>query len=159
AAGDRSWLQPAQREASVVTCRLVNEARLREVLAPRDFLKLCDAFREAAARSLVKAGGCLDPADPSGMRALFGLPLESANPADDAARAAVAADDALREFAFDQMRPDREPPVFGIGVTTGILTAGLTADSYTAMGDAVENSRWLALQNGHYQSRILVDER
>lgn len=158
AAADRSWLQPAQREASVLTCRLVNETRLREMLSARDFLKLCEAFREAASRVLIRHGGCVDPAEASCVRALFGVPAPCANPADAAASAAVAADEAMREFAFDQMRPDREPPVIGIGITTGTLTAGLTGDTYSAMGDAIENSRWLALQNGHYHSRILIDE-
>lgn len=157
---DTAFLQPAQREAAVVTCRLLNEHALRENLPARDFLKLSEAFRARAAEVLMEHGGCLDPAESAGVRAFFGLPLPSpAGAEDEAAAAALALDEALRRFAVDHMSPDAEPPSFGIGIASGTLTAGLTDEHYSALGDAVELSRWLAGENTNYHSRILMDER
>ena len=156
---DPSLFHPEQREASVVTCRMLNDGALRETLAARDFLRLSESFRACASRVLVENGGCLDPSESSGVRAFFGLPLASPQHADLAGAAAAALDDALREFSVASMRADCEPPVCGIGIATGTLTAGLTEQGYSALGDALDLSRWLASLNTNYHSRVLLDSR
>lgn len=156
-ARDLSFLRPDQRDATVLTCRLLNENALREILSARDFLKLCDTFRARASAILLHHGACLDPAEPNGVRAFFGLPLTTAAPADEAVKAALALDDAMQNF-FAAMTPaPPEIPVCGLGLATGTLTAGVTGSAYTVLGDAVELSRWLAIQNSSYQTRVLLD--
>ncbi len=155
-AADSSQFRPDQRNATVVTCRLLNENALREVLSARDFLKLCQVFRARASKVLLDHGACLDPTEASGVRAFFGLPLPHPAAADEAVRAALAMDDALREFALNHPSPAGHPTC-GIGVASGKLTAGLVGSSYTVLGDAVELSRWLAAETASYEVRLLTD--
>lgn len=155
-AADPSLFRPDQRDATVVTCRLLNENALREVLSARDFLKLCQSFRARASRVLLDHGACLDPTEASGVRAFFGLPLPHAAAADEAVRAALVLDDAMREFAGNH--PSQTgAPACGIGLATGKLTAGLVGHSYSVLGDAVELSRWLAAETSSYEVRLLTD--
>ena len=156
AASDLSFLHPDQRDATVITCRLLNENALREVLPARDFLKLCSAFRLKAAAVLRSRGACLDPTEASGVRAFFGLPLPTLSPADDAVSAALALDDAMREFSAAHPTPAGNPAC-GIGLATGKLTAGLHGDTYSVLGDPVELSRWLAAETASYEVRLLTD--
>ncbi len=156
-ARDLSFLQPDQREACILTCRLLNENALRELLPAPDFLKLCDTFRTRASALLLAQGACLDPAESTGVRAFFGLPLAAAAPAHQAVRAALALDDAM-QACFASLSPaPQEIPICGIGLTSGTLTAGVTGTGYTVLGDAVELSRWLAALNSTWQTRVLLD--
>ena len=150
---DESFLRPDQREATVITCRLLNESALREALPAREFLKLYETFRTQAAGILVAQGACLDPTESSGVRAFFGLPLTGASPADEAVAAALALDDAMRGFAG----ATPHAPACGIGLATGKLTAGLIGQTYTVLGEAVELSRWLAAETANYEVRLLAD--
>jgi len=154
--GDASFLHPDQREASVVTCRLLNESALREVLPARDFLKLCQAFRTRASGILLENGACLDPTEASGVRAIFGLPIPSRDAADEAVSSALALDDAMRAFA-ESNATAAGTPACGIGIATGKLTAGLVGQVYTVHGDALELSRWLSAATANYEVRLLTD--
>ena len=154
--GDASFLRPDQREATVVTCRLLNESALREVLPARDFLKLCQAFRSQASSVLLGHPACLDPTEASGVRALFGLPLTSRDAADEAVTAALALDDAMRVFAETNLT-SAGAPACGIGIASGKLTAGLVGQVYTVHGDALELSRWLSAATANYEVRLLTD--
>lgn len=150
---DQHFLRPDQREATVITCRLLNESALREALPAREFLKLYATFRTQAAEVLLAQGACLDPTESSGVRAFFGLPLPGASPADEAVTAALALDDAMRGFAGTTPHA----PACGIGLATGKLTAGLIGQTYTVLGEAVELSRWLAAETANYEVRLLTD--
>lgn len=156
AAEDMDFLRPDQREATVITCRLLNENALREALPARDFLKLCEAFRAKATGLLLERGACLDPTEPSGVRACFGLPLPDAAAADDAVAAALALDHLMREFSLAHASAAGAPSC-GIGLATGKLTAGLVGQTYTVLGNAMELSRWLAAETASYDIRILTD--
>lgn len=153
---DPAFLQPDQLDATVISCRLLNENALREVLPARDFLKLCQVFRTASGQLLMEHGGCLDPREDSGVRAFFGLPLRDPEFADNAVKAALALDDGMRAFAEKHASP-AGTPACGIGLATGKLTAGLVGDSYSVLGDAVELSRWLAAETANYEVRCLTD--
>lgn len=159
---DLTFLSADQREGTVLTCRLLNEGALREVMPAPDFLKLCEAFRARAAEVLLPHGACLDPTESTGVRAFFGLPLPSARAADDAVKAAMALESAFVDWGTTT-RPDAPSDaaapqvVCGVGLASGTFTAGLTGNTYTVLGDAVEVSRWLAIQNSNYQSRTLLD--
>ena len=151
-------LEPVEREAAVVTCRLLNETALRGRLAAAAFLKLNAAFAMRAGEVLRSRGGLVDEPEPGTVRGIFGLPLAVDVPADAAAGAAIAVDDALRDFADDSTATAGEPLAWGVGVASGTLTAGLGASGYTAAGDALERSKWLAQLNGEYHTRILTDD-
>lgn len=151
------FLIPAERRAAVLTFRLLNETRLREQMEAREFLKLVEAAHACGRAVLLAHGGCADDGETAGGRAWFGLPLAAEAHAAAAARAAVALDGALRQFAIDQMHRDRDDAHFGIGISCGVLTAGVTGEAWSVVGDAVEISRWLAAHNAAYGSRILID--
>jgi len=152
------FLLPDQREAAVLTCRMLNEAALREQRPAREFLKLMEAFRQTASRVLLERGALLDAPESGTVRAFFGLPLAVENHADQAAAAALELADALKQFDLAQMHREYRHVECGIGVTCGTLTAGVTGETYSAAGDAVEQSRWLAGLNADYGTTILSDK-
>lgn len=151
------FLIPAERRAAVLTFRLLNETRLREQMDAREFLKLVEAAHACGRAVLLAHGGCADDGEASSGRAWFGLPLAAEDHAAAAARAALALDGALRQFAIDHMHRDRDDAHFGIGISCGVLTAGVTGEAWSVVGDAAEISRWLAAHNAAYGSRILID--
>jgi len=157
AAQSGEFLLPDQREAAVLTCRMLNETALREQMSAREFLKLMEAFRAASSRVLLEHGALLDAPESGMVRAFFGLPLAVENHADKAAAAGLALVEAMREFAVEHLHRDRAPVECGTGITCGTLTAGVTGETYSAAGDAVEQSRWLAGLNAEYHTQILTD--
>lgn len=157
AAQSTEFLLPDQREAAVLTCRMLNEAALREQMPAREFLKLMEAFRQAASRVLLEHGALLDAPESGAVRAFFGLPLAVENHADQASAASLALAEAMKQFAVTHTHKDRQPVECGTGITSGTLTAGLSGPAYSAAGDAVEQSRWLAALNAEYHTRILTD--
>jgi class 3 adenylate cyclase len=157
AAQSAEFLLPDQREAAVLTCRMLNETALREQMSAREFLKLMEAFRAASSRVLLEHGALLDAPESGMVRAFFGLPLAVENHADKAAAAGLALAEAMRQFAIEHMHRDRPQVECGIGITCGTLTAGVTGEAYSAAGDAVEQSRWLAALNADYHTAILTD--
>lgn len=152
------FLLPDQREAAVLTCRMMNEAALREMMPAREFLKLMEAFRQTATRVLLERGALLDAPESGTVRAFFGLPLAVENHADQAAAAALELADAMKQFDLAQMHREYRHVECGIGITCGTLTAGVTGETYSAAGDAVEQSRWLAVLNADYGTLILTDK-
>jgi len=158
AAGGAAAMVPDEREAVVVTCRVLNETAMRGQMEAAAFLKMNSAFAAAVASVLREHGALTDEAEPGTVRGIFGLPLAVADPADAAAAAAVAIDDVLREFAASWMTRERDPVEWGIGIACGTLTAGLGEHGYSVAGDAIDRSKWLALLNGEYHSRILTDD-
>ena len=151
------FLLPDQREAAVLTCRMLNETALREQMPAREFLKLMEAFRQAASRVLLERGALLDATESGTVRAFFGLPLAVENHADKASASALALADAMKQFALTHMHRDYHHAECGTGITCGTLTAGVTGETYSAAGDAVEQSRWLASLNTDYGATILTD--
>lgn len=101
-ASDLSFLSASQRPGTVLTCRLLNEGALREVLPAPDFLKLCETFRARATGVLMTHGACIDPTESTGVRAFFGLPLESETAADEAVKAALALESVFQAFAMEK---------------------------------------------------------
>ena len=157
AAQSAGFLLPDQREAAVVTCRMSNETALREQMSAREFLRLMAAFRLASSRVLLEHGALVDASESGMVRAFFGLPLAVENHADKAAAAGLALAEALRQFAVEHLHRERPPVECGTGITCGTLTAGVTGEMYSAAGDAVEQSRWLAGLNAEYHTLILTD--
>jgi class 3 adenylate cyclase len=152
-----AFLLPDQREAAVLTCRMLNEASLREQMPAREFLRLMEAFRETASRVLLEHGALLDAPESGAVRAFFGLPLAMENHADRATAAGLALSETMKQFALDHMHRDRDPVECGCGIACGTLTAGISGEAYSAAGDAVEQSRWLAAMNADYRTLILTD--
>ncbi len=157
AAQSAEFLLPDQREAAVLTCRMLNETALREQMGAREFLKLMEAYRAVSSRVLLGHGALLDAPESGMVRAFFGLPLAVENHADAAAAAGLALSEAMRKFAVEQMHRDRATVECGLGITCGTLTAGISGEGYSAAGDAVEQSRWLAGLNAEYHTHILTD--
>lgn len=155
-----SFLSPDQRQGTVLTCRMLNEGILREILPAPDFLKLCGNFRTRAGEVLLRHNACLDPTESTGLRAFFGLPLASATAGDDAVHAAMELEAVFHSRpppSGESAEKSTSAPLCGVGLATGTLTAGLTGNTYSVVGDAVEISRWLAAQNSNYQTRTLLD--
>lgn len=151
------FLLPDQREAAVLTCRMLNETALREQMPAREFLKLMEAFRHAVSRVLLEHGALLDAPESGSMRGFFGLPLALENHADKACAAALALTEVMKQFSLDHPHRDRPAVECGIGIACGTLTAGVSGEAYSAAGDAVEQSRWLAALNAEYHTPILTD--
>ncbi|PYX99648.1 MAG: hypothetical protein DMG64_18935 [Acidobacteria bacterium] len=89
-------------------------------------------------------GGTLDKYLGDGVMALFGAPLSKGNDAENAVRTAQAIQRLVIELNRDA--PERQWPEFGvgIGINTGIVTAGNIGSprriDYTVIGDTVNTA-------------------
>ncbi len=160
------YLSPEQRPATILTVRLLNDTQLREQLDAPQFLRLCDRVGLLAGEVLRGHGALTESPEAGTVRGFFGLPLAEGNHAVAACQAAFAVEESLRALATYALTLTNKAghlaklviPEIGVGITSGVLTAGLSGGHYSAAGDAVEQSRWLAGLNAEYQTRLLLDD-
>ncbi len=114
---------------------------LSERMAPEKIVELLNEYFTRVTDVIFDHGGTLDKYLGDGVLAVFGAPISKGNDALNAMRAAVAIQRLLLELNRDA--PARHWPELkvGIGVNTGVVTAGNIGSprriDYTVVGDAV----------------------
>ncbi len=114
---------------------------LSERMAPEKIVELLNEYFTRVTDVIFDHGGTLDKYLGDGVLAVFGAPISKGNDALSAMRAAVAIQRLLDEVNLDA--PARGWPELkvGIGVNTGVVTAGNIGSprriDYTVVGDAV----------------------
>ncbi|MDD5351341.1 MAG: hypothetical protein PHQ12_14110 [Chthoniobacteraceae bacterium] len=150
----------AEREASVVVCRLLNRREVAEQLEAEDFVALSNAFFHAASQALLDAGGVLTEADGKHVEAVFGVPSIGAAHAEQAALAACALGRAMENFRRQcavrwGVEPDGCAAVNSGTLIAGIFGAGSLA-GFSVAGPALDFCRRLCRMNTHYGTRVLA---
>ncbi len=150
----------AEREASVVVCRLLNRRELAEALPAADFVALSNAFCDAASQPLLEEGGVLTEADGMHVEAVFGVPLADPAHAAQAARAACALGRRMEDFRRECAERWNVEPDGRIAVNAGSLIAGTFGSGALAgfgvAGKALDFCRHLCRMNASYGTRILA---
>ncbi|MDX2141239.1 MAG: adenylate/guanylate cyclase domain-containing protein [Chloroflexota bacterium] len=133
-------------EISVVFADVRGFTTFSEVLEPEDLMQIINTYLGAASDAIDLYEGVIDKYLGDAVTALFNTPL---NPQPDhAARAVRAAIRLVREvLALHERLPEDQRLYFGIGIHTGLAVLGNVGGSerreFTAMGDAVDVSKWL----------------
>ena len=147
-------------EASVVVCEIFNHQLLAEVLPPKDYVALTNAFLQAGAGVLMEAGGTLDDCNGQQLRAIFGAPLADPNHAAQACAAACALGRRLEAICGETIEKWNAAPDYRIGINSGELIAAAYGAgriaSYRVAGEPLEFCHRLCVANRFYGTRMLL---
>jgi adenylate cyclase len=133
---------------------------LSETLPPEKVVEILNEYFTRVTDVIFDHGGTLDKYLGDGVMALFGAPISKGNDAGNAVRAALSIQKLIEELNRDAA--DRNWPELrvGIGVNTGIVTAGNIGSpkriDYTVIGDAVNVSSRLC--SNAVAGQVLVSE-
>jgi adenylate cyclase len=131
-----------------------------ETLPPEKVVEILNEYFTRVTDVIFDHGGTLDKYLGDGVMALFGAPISKGNDAANAVRAALSIQKLIEELNRDAA--DRNWPELrvGIGVNTGIVTAGNIGSpkriDYTVIGDAVNVSSRLC--SNAVAGQVLVSE-
>ena len=151
----------AEKHATVLFCDLRNFTAFSENLKPPELLALLNRYFEGLVECLIQHGAYIDKFIGDAVMAVFGAPLEHAEDAHCAVRAALDMQrylDAMnREQAFGNLRLS-----MGIGIHSGGVVAGdigaRSRREYTVIGDTVNLASRIEALNKTYGTRILISE-
>jgi adenylate cyclase len=141
-----------EREVAVLFVDLVGSTRLATECPPSEVVALLNDFFGAVVEAVGEHGGSINKFEGDAALCLFGAPLPSHAPADDALAAARTLRDRLRE---------RLPQAdFGIGVSAGSAVAGNIGAAerfeYTVIGDPVNEAARLTELAKSDDGRVLA---
>ena len=160
AAGDGRQLT-GQREISAVTCQMLNHAALADEMKAEEMEDFSSSFLKVVAEFLVGQGGYLDECDVHRVRVLFGFPVEDANHAVTASRAALELRQRTSNLVREMEARWNRRAVIGCSVVSGKVTTGLFGfrdfEFFTAVGRVLEEGEALCRLNGELGSQILVN--
>ncbi|MGD8697816.1 MAG: adenylate/guanylate cyclase domain-containing protein [Gemmatimonadales bacterium] len=157
---------PAQADRRIVTvlfADLSGFTEMSEEADPEEVRELIAACLDRLCQCIIRWDGYVDKFIGDCVMALFGAPVAYENEAERAVRAALAMQDALKDWsAPENLISEREAgykPQLRIGICTGPVVTGLFAGggalNYTAVGDTVNVAARLERQCE--AGRVLVD--
>lgn len=148
------------QKVSVLFCDLRGFTSISEQLAPEKIVEILNELFTRMTDVVFDHGGTLDKYLGDGLLAVFGAPISKGNDAANAVRAASAMQKLVQELNRDSAARRWPELKMGIGVSTGIVTAGNIGSprrlDYTVVGDAVNvAARLVAVAGG---GEILVTQ-
>lgn len=152
--------EPRQSEGSTLFVSLNHSPLLAEALSAPQYLEAVNRFLQTAGDFLIDNGAYLDECNGSGIRAVFGLPLDNSGHARSACRAALGLKTRLVELnrELDSLLQHRLD--FTIGIDSGELLGGMMGRHHGARfavtGPSAEFARQLAQAAPQYGTVILV---
>jgi adenylate cyclase len=147
-------LEGEEREVSVLFVDVVGSTALAEQRSAVEVVQLLNQFFVTVIGAVDAEGGWVNKFEGDAALCVFGVPVEQADHAARALRAAVAMRDALRSVrGLDA----------GIGVSSGVAVAGNVGSQrryeYTVVGDPVNEAARLTDLAKSHPGRIVVSER
>jgi len=147
-------LEGEERDVSVLFVDIVGSTALAERRSPVEVVALLNLFFDAVVGAVDIEKGWVNKFEGDAALCVFGAPMEQADHAARALRAAVAMRDALRVVAGLDA---------GIGVSSGMAVAGNVGSArryeYTVVGDPVNEAARLTDLAKSHPGRIVVSER
>jgi adenylate cyclase len=141
---DKVRLGGANQEVSVLFADIRGFTSLSETLPPERIVEILNEYFTRVADVIFDHGGTLDKFLGDGLMANFGAPISKGNDAANAVKAALAIQALMFELNRDAQARNWPELQVGIGVNTGIVTAGNIGSpkriDYTVIGDAVNVS-------------------
>ena len=151
-----------KREMTVLFSDIRGFTTLSERMAPEALVKFINSYLTPMTRIVFQEGGTLDKYIGDALMAFWGAPLDQADHAMRACRAAVQFLGKLEELKLawrDQNLPEFD---IGVGINTGPMIVGNMGSDirfdYTVMGDSVNLASRLEGTNKEYHTRILMSE-
>ncbi len=138
---DGAALGGEEREVTVLFSDLAGFTTLCETMAPRELVSLLNRYLERMGRVIEDEGGVIDKFIGDAIMAVFGAPLDQADHAPRAMRAALAMQVALDTLNVELALEGRPPLHFGVGINTAPVIAGNFGTrrrlNYSVIGDGV----------------------
>ena len=156
----------AEVEVTAFFSDIVSFTSLSQKLTPTDLVSLISEYFAEGTAAITEAGGTLDKYVGDAIIAMFGAPLQRADHAAAACRAALAVVDAQAGLRRRWAGLERPLPVevidmrTRIGLNTGIAVVGNIGSelrfNYTMMGASVNLAQRLEAAASHYGAEILL---
>ena len=148
------------RELTLMFTDLANFTDLSEKLDATDVMAVLTDYFNAMTPIIHRHGGTIDKFIGDAIMAFWGAPLDDAQHAEHAVRAAIEMDQAMLALSARLVARGMAPIGMRIGLHSGSAVVGnagsLTRFAYTAVGDAVNLAARLEGANKAFGSRILV---
>jgi adenylate cyclase len=151
-----------EREISSLFSDVVSFTAISERLAPSDLVSLLNEYLSEMTNLILDEGGTLDKYEGDAIVAFWNAPLDVADHAFRACRAALACRRRLQELGVDFAKRFGGELKMRIGLNTGPAVVGNMGSSrrfdYTAMGDTVNLAARLEGACKQYHVSILIGE-
>jgi adenylate cyclase len=158
--GDESLLGLHRRQIAVVFCDLRGFTPFSEVVEPEEVMTTLQEFHQAMGTLISQYGGTVEHFAGDGLMIFFNDPLPCPNPAEQAARMALAMRDRMTELSATWRRRGHELG-FGMGITLGYATLGVIGFEgrihYGAIGSVVNLASRLC--DEARDGEILINQR
>jgi class 3 adenylate cyclase len=147
--------------ASVLFADIRGFTPLAESQAPEETIELLNTYYTLMFDAVAGQGGIVSHMAGDGLMAIFGAPVELANPADAAVRAALEMIEMIELFNVEQKTAARPEIRIGVGIASGEMVAGYTGTNeratYTCIGDVVNLASRLEQHTKEAKRSILID--
>lgn len=148
------------REVTLMFTDLANFTTLSEQLSAEQTVEVLTAYFNAMTPIVHASGGTVDKFIGDAVMAFWGAPLDDAQHAEHAVRAAIAMQQAMQPLVADLAARGLPPIHMRIGLHTGRVVVGNVGSeqrfSYTAIGDAVNLAARLEGANKAFGTGILL---
>ncbi|TAH48930.1 MAG: adenylate/guanylate cyclase domain-containing response regulator [Chloroflexota bacterium] len=148
-------------EATALFCDIRSFTTLAEAQPPDQTIELLNDYYTLMMDAIASEGGIVNQMVGDGLMAIFGAPVERADHAVRAVRAALQMVDLIELFNAELRASNRQPIRIGIGIATGQVIAGYTGTmrraTYTCVGDAVNVAARLEAQTKTLAEKILIN--
>jgi len=148
----------ASQKVTILFADIRNFTSLSELLPPEKIVEVLNEYFTRVTDVIFDYGGTLDKYLGDGVMAVFGAPISKGNDASSAVRSAIAIQRLVSELNRDTSARNWPRLGVGIGVNTGVVTAGNIGSprrlDYTVIGDPVNVASRLADHAGSGQTLI-----
>jgi adenylate cyclase len=148
------------QKVSILFADIRGFTSLSEKLAPEKIVEILNHYFTHVTDIIFDHGGTLDKYIGDGVMAVFGAPLSKGNDAENAVRAAQSIQRLVAELNRDAEERQWPQIRVGIGINTGIVTAGNVGSprriDYTVIGDSVNTAS--RLMSNAPPGKIIISE-
>jgi len=129
------------QKVTVLFCDIRGFTSMSECMAPEKVVEILNEYFSRVTDVIFDHGGTLDKYIGDAAMAIFGAPFSKGNDAVNAVKAAIAIQSMISELNRDAADRGHPELKIGVGINTGVVTAGNIGSSkrldYTVIGDSV----------------------
>jgi len=159
---DKLSLKGEQKQLTVLFSDIRGFTTISEQLNSEQLSSFMNEYLTIMSNCIISHGGTVDKFIGDAIMAIWGAPLDDANHAVHAVRAALSMMDRLKEVQLDYAQRELPAIDIGIGINTGIMSVGNFGSherfDYTVMGDSVNLASRLEGANKDYGTHIIISE-
>ncbi|PWT71836.1 MAG: hypothetical protein C5B46_07680 [Proteobacteria bacterium] len=132
------------QKVTVLFCDIRGFTSMSETMQPEKVVEILNEYFSRVTDVIFDHGGTLDKYIGDAAMAIFGAPFTKGNDAVNAVKAAIAIQSMISELNRDAADRGHPELKIGVGINTGVVTAGNIGSSkrldYTVIGDAVNTA-------------------